>query len=904
MSAAETFPAISRAELLGRLAQAAPGALTVITPNQRLARALQQEFCEFRLEQGLALWDSADILPWSGFVERAAEEARYSDAAALPLPLSAAQSHIIWEHLLRASPAGEGLLAVADAARLAHEAWQLTRRWRLEPHLRAANANPDGQAFLEWAPRYERILRRDRLMDGAELADHVLPLLCDGRLNRPSTLVACGFESFTPQQADFLCALQRAGSTVLLSMPPSRQAHLLRLPCADAEEEIRLAATWARNRLEQGLRRIGIVVPDLAARRAAVVRVFSATMAPDYALPDAPARILPFNLSLGSPLAEFPLVSTALLLLEATGREIEYERLSRVLRSPFIAAAETERSGRALLDIELRRHAEPGISLDRALNLMTRHGGECPQLVKRFAALADFRRNRLFGAQSPAQWARAFSEALALAGFPGERSLDSVEYQTLKSWHGAMADFAALDRVVPRMAHAEALSRLRRLVTEILFQPESQPVPIQILGVLETSGLNFDALWVMGLDDEHWPQPHRPNPFLPLAVQRDAGLPQSSAAEALAASRAAMARWCEAAGEVVLSHPLQEEGRELRASALIAHIPAGTPESPAYSDLRNAVHALGGLECRADDPLPPIDGTVVAGGTALLKDQSACPFRAAARHRLRADAPAAPHAGLDALERGTLVHQVLARVWEVLRDSEALHAIDEAGLQALLEGAADAAMARLRRERPATVQGRFAEIEKRRLIGLARSWLDQDRKRGGFRVLAVEDQRDMAIGGLQFRTRLDRVDESADGRRIILDYKTGKANAADMLGARPEEPQLPLYLLSAEPGAVAVAFAQVRAGSMAYAGLARDADLLPGIKALPDTRHGREYPQWTGLVEAWRADLDRIAREFAAGVASVDPKRYPQTCHYCDLQPLCRVRERLGEPITDAESGE
>ncbi|MBM3374097.1 MAG: PD-(D/E)XK nuclease family protein, partial [Betaproteobacteria bacterium] len=141
-------------------------------------------------------------------------------------------------------------------------------------------------------------------------------------------------------------------------------------------------------------------------------------------------------------------------------------------------------------------------------------------------------------------------------------------------------------------------------------------------------------------------------------------------------------------------------------------------------------------------------------------------------------------------------------------------------------------------------------------------------------------------------------------RRIILDYKTGKANAADMLGARPEEPQLPLYLLSAEPEAVAVAFAQVRAGSMAYAGLARDADLLPGIKALPDTRHGREYPQWTGLVEAWRADLDRIAREFAAGVASVDPKRYPQTCQYCDLQPLCRVRERLGEPITDAESGE
>ena len=54
-------------------------------------------------------------------------------------------------------------------------------------------------------------------------------------------------------------------------------------------------------------------------------------------------------------------------------------------------------------------------------------------------------------------------------------------------------------------------------------------MPIQILGPLESAQLEFDHLWVLGLTDEAWPRIPRPNPLLPIELQRSRGLPRSSA---------------------------------------------------------------------------------------------------------------------------------------------------------------------------------------------------------------------------------------------------------------------------------------------------------------------------------------------------------------------------------------
>jgi ATP-dependent helicase/nuclease subunit B len=179
-------------------------------------------------------------------------------------------------------------------------------------------------------------------------------------------------------------------------------------------------------------------------------------------------------------------------------------------------------------------------------------------------------------------------------------------------------------------------------------------------------------------------------------------------------------------------------------------------------------------------------------------------------------------------------------------------------------------------------------------VRLTLEWLHEEKKRSDFRVIAIEDKRRIELGGLVLTTRLDRVDKLNDEQLIIIDYKTGDSSVNTMRDERPDEPQLPLYLVASQPDATAVVLAQVKTGKMKFKALARDSNLLPGVKA---------DPEWKQLVVSWRTDLTRIAVSFSEGDAKVSPKKHPDTCRTCDLQPFCRIYERIESTYAEPEDG-
>jgi probable DNA repair protein len=857
------FPTIDRAALIARLAEGRAAGVTVVTPNRRLAQALAREFDERQAAQGLAAWETADILPVGAFVERCYEEARYSeDAAALPQLLAPAQARAIWESVLE----GSALLAPAQTAADCADAWRLAHAWRIEGALERFPGNEDTRAFAGWARAFAKRCAKDGFADAAILPD--LLLKRDDK-RPPKLLVAYGFDLVPPQAADFLRALGAVSCR-----PGTQESSSMKTAFASARQELEAAAQWARARLAAGAKRIGVVVPDLQQRRKEVARVFSNAMRPGWALPGKQHGAMPFGLSIGEPLAEFPVVAAALGILEITAGEVPFEKASRLMRSPFLRGADTEFAARALLDAELRGTLPPRLTLAKLIGAVR----GCTVLRTSLENLYNLHRGVEARENPPHFWARHFSALLEAAGFPGERAPDSGEFQARARFNETLGEFARLAPLTGAMPYRRALRHLGRLCADTVFQPEAPQAPVQVLGILESAGLAFDCLWVGGLTEEAWPLAARANPFLPVALQQKAGIPEAAAETSLALDRRITAGWMGAAREVVLSYPQKEKDRDLLPSPLIAQVPEGKIDFPSLANYRDVLFSSRAVEFLDDGKATPIAATTIRGGTRVLADQAACPFRAFARHRLGAETMEAPAEGLDAMQRGQLLHALMAGIWKELGSSASL----TSDLTPIIRKSAAAAVDDL------GLEGRFADLEKMRLERLALEWLMVERGRDAFEVVAIEQKRPIAVGGLEFSGRIDRMDRLLEGEmrgtHVLIDYKTGQATPAGWLGPRPDEPQLPLYAIAAQERVSAVAFAKLRTGDMKFAGLSMKEKELPGVKPAKS---------WSGLVAAWKTALESLASGFAQGDARVDPKKGYATCRYCGLQPLCRVHERL-----------
>jgi len=848
--------ALAKPELFARLEQGHAAQVTVVTPNRRLAQDLQREFDAHQIAKGLTVWEAPDLLPFGAFVERLWEDALYSPIAEMsgetfPLLLTPAQEQHLWQEILK----DFSFLLKDGAAQQCREAWRLLHQWRIG----AGTGTEDAQAFASWSKKYQRSVGGD--IDAARLPDLMAQHL--DKLKKPKLLVAYAFDVMPPQTREFLEKFEFASCT-----PDSIQGECARASFPSAKHEIEAAAKWARARLEEGKTRIGVVIPELSQHRPQVVRVFSRVMQPGYNLPGAAKAPMPFNVSLGRPLASFPLVAAALDFLELAFEPVDFSRVSHLIRSPFLGHADHELARRGALDARLRKDADSALTLGKLIGFTD----AAPLLRKALEKVFEITRTR---PESPAEWARHFSALLDAAGFPGERALDSDEFQTRAKWHEALGELSRLERIANHFSFTQALSFLKRHCADTLFQPESPDAPIQILGVLESAGLRFDCLWVSGLTDEAWPLDARPNPFIPIAAQKKAGIPQASAEASTELDRRITDEWKRSAAEVVFSFPRKEEDRDFAPSPLIADIaekPVAIPDFPRYRDL---IFQSKQLESFADAKAPPVPPGKVRGGTRVLADQAACPFRAFAKYRLGAEPLEEPAAGLDPRDRGKLMHALMKELWTRLKSSAALRN----DLSGAISQAAAAAVKEM------GLEGRFAELERERLAKLAREWLEVERLRAPFKVSSTEQQRSIVLAGLEFQSRIDRMDELERGGHVLIDYKGSRMlSPKDWDGPRPDDPQLPLYAVAAPEELAAVVFAKVLPGEMRFMGYSQAESLLPKVQV---------YRDWKKLLAQWKQDAEALATSFAAGDARVDPKDELKTCRRCDLQTLCRVYEKF-----------
>ena len=863
---------------------------TLLTVNKRLATELRARYDQRQQMHGRRVWPSADILPWHAWLGRQYEQLLDTGFTELDL-LSPMQERLLWQEVIERDPDNDGLLRPTAAAQSAQASYALLHDWQLDRHELGLLGGDETRRFLSWRQAFDAELRRRELLSVSTLLPLIAAALDQAVLTLPKRLVLSGFDSLSPQQQALFDSLRRCGCEVIEQRIDASPGRCRRVEATDGEAEIRLAAAWAHSRLAaDSACRIAVVSAQITQQRNDLQRLFGEMVTPSAYLNDRPHQTR-FNISLGVPLAQHPLVAHALLALGLLQGEQALGNIGQLLRSPFVGGHDAEWERRALLDALLRRDGLPRINLGRLLHRVThldptdpRH---CPDLQQRLEDASEWRR-ALPGKGSPARWAGLLQGLLKILGWPGDQALNSQEYQLLERFRRTFSELAGLGKVRPRMRLADALQQLRALSAETLFQAESAAVPIQILGPLEAAGLHFDAVWLLGMHDQNWPPAPQPDPLLPAKLQRELGMPHASAERELAFAASLIHRLGCSAGEVIASHASKESDRDQRATPLTLEWPLTEP-----GDLLLTTQPLLRDACAAGvrEALPSSQArrapAELRGGAALLGSQASCPFQAIASFRMKAQPLDEPSHAADGALLGALLHELLQRVWQQLRSSQSLAQHDDAALHKLIEPLATATLEDIGRRRPDLFTPRFRAIESARLTRLLLAWLTLERQRGqAFEVIALEQDQQVELEGLRLMTRADRIDRLGDGSLAIIDYKSGRLVSSDgWYDARLSEPQLPLYCLHTGGEVSAALLARVRNDDKGcrFVGLSREAGVAPGVGTPQDVDNETD---WALMLARWRQALGGLAREIADGRADITPSR--QACQYCAFGPLCR----------------
>ncbi len=856
-------------------------------PTRQRALAVRLAHTRLQLREGRSAWNSCDVIPWAAWLERCAAQGRYGALQDLRR-LGATEEWLMWREAAAEACAGLELLSPESLADSLRRSAGRARDWDIRW---SGTVTPESSVLRQ----AQQIQSQRCERSGAYSVSDWRQVLRGFRAG-PTPLLFAGFES---QGRALLGRLEELGAEVLRGgnetpRDPRWQAR----GCADPADELRCAARWCREELSRNpAARLLVVDTKLRLRRAHAVQAFAHELHGSDLL--GPLSDPLYGIEGGQPLSEYPLVGAALDLLQLSGGALEFQPLASLLRSPYIGCGSLAQ--RAALELRLRERNVNAADFARLCELAReRRAGAEGSLRETLLAIAPHWALEPVRPDQGAGWAGEFASRLEAGGWPGEGALGSDEQQQCERFRELLAELSTLGGSGRLLSFHQALDLLRALSMRTSFEAATPDVPVTLTESIDDPLIEYDGIWVAGLSAESWPAPPRADPFLPIPAQRAAGYAPASAQGQLLAAIQAMNAWERCSKQLVLSWPWADGDVPLQPSALLGvkarvHGESIAPASPDRLMLSLRRHLT--REARpVDHALAWPAGKRLLGGTRALQLQALCPFKAVAELRLGALAVPEPVPGLDRFERGQLLHRALELVFAQLKDSRELRrlAADQAALGALVSGACDRAVREGLASRIESLPAALADNERMRLRSLIAELLRQETVRAAsadFTIASLEDTQDLQLGGFPIRVRMDRLDRLEDGRLVILDYKSGTAQAFHPLEERPRQPQLLAYAVLASGVVAGVASVHLGASGVRWRGAAAEASVLPELARLR-----APTAPWPQLQSHWRRVVQRLVADFVAGESAVDP--LPQACQFCALPALCRIEPNRRDALS------
>jgi ATP-dependent helicase/nuclease subunit B len=194
------------------IAEALEQGATVVTGNQRAARALRRGWDRRNRNKGLASWSPARVMAWDSWTIDLWRELMIEGHAA-EMRLNRTQEHAVWRTVLEADEELASLRSVDSLAEMAADAWRLVSSYEGRGRLRGAIGNADTRAFQRWTRTFERVCRSEGFLAQAQLEEVLRDAVEKETLKLPKGgVVLVGFDGMTQAQMKLVEALRLANA--------------------------------------------------------------------------------------------------------------------------------------------------------------------------------------------------------------------------------------------------------------------------------------------------------------------------------------------------------------------------------------------------------------------------------------------------------------------------------------------------------------------------------------------------------------------------------------------------------------------------------------------------------------------------------------------------------------------
>jgi ATP-dependent helicase/nuclease subunit B len=865
-----TITAVSPLPNITAISSAVGEGVTVITATQRLARHLVSESAQYRSPVSRF----PKILSLEAWLR---QEWRQQAETSEPLIRLLVSSEIeaLWREVISQYESQTNtfsLLQPEAAAALAARCRASLKDHRIpvasEQVRRAFASESDTACFLKWLDRLDIRLKHE----GWVMPEDLPELIANDKRAQDSEVWFLSEEAPVPSVES---ALSNRFKVVRWFHSASLDDGISTTAYPTRDAEIAAAAKWGFCQHEEG--RVSVIVlADYQRDRPLLEHELREL----FGSSDQEFTALPVNFSRGIELGKVPMFRDALLLLRLIVQDLDRAEVSALLRSPFFGWPDTERNDKGAVIARLFNSKRRVFELRHLLEALGKVVPNSPLE----AALSVARVDRLSSLRLSAwEWRDRISSLLQTAGWPSASGLDSVEYQQLELVDGLFDEIEAYSLDNDPYPLTLFVSRLRSVLSEKLFQPQTDVGKLQVMGLADTTGLSFETIRLVGATSESLPSNPGLLTFIPWEICRSYQISKIDE-EAHYTVAARLIGQLSSAGAVSCTYHRVSDGTAKLPSRFCD---AGCDEAP--TEVREDRDVIVSFES-VDDSLGLVTSlpNQQAGGVSLLEQQASCPLKAHLHHKLGIKPLEGEAEGLTPGERGGVLHEALKHLFSSLENSDQIKALTAADREVLIEAAADAASRGLKASVRERVGLSTLDLERQRLNGILATWLDLESKRDtSFTVELSEEPLEWECGGLSLSLKVDRVDRLSTGQRIVIDYKSsGGQTATDWSQSPLKSPQLPCYS-QVIANVETIAIGQVSVNEPSYLTLGAEIGLDDADKRSKKAMDRAGVSELSGLKEQWLADLTSLVSAFVEGRATPTPS--PSACRYCHYTAICRA---------------